>query len=355
MGLGRRAFLQQVSLALAALGVGEMTALGWAGRYQSALAQPTQRKLALLIGIDQYTNQVIDPALAQDVGLKGAITDVELQRELLIYRFGFQPEDIVTLTNGVATRQRILEAIEGHLVQQAEAGDVIVLHFSGYGSRIRLSDQPETLRRSLVPIDGVLPSEERPEVQDLLEAELRRALRSLKTRQLTTILDAGHRDLGQIHWGMLKVRSRPTTPMGIATAFLETPPPDEQGVDWPGLLLRAASPDRLALEGEWGGFYAGAFTYALTQTLWETMPATSLQVVFNRTTERVQRWTGPDQHPELTGKRRAELTKPPYYAALLRTATDGLITGVNPDSGTVSLWMGGMTPHAIAYLQPNSR
>ncbi|HEY9760876.1 MAG TPA: hypothetical protein V6D07_00035, partial [Trichocoleus sp.] len=47
--------------------------------------------------------------------------------------------------------------------------------------------------------------------------------------------------------------------------------------------------------------------------------------------------------------------KPPYYAALLRTATDGLITGVNPDSGTVSLWMGGMTPHAIAYLQPNSR
>lgn len=332
-----------------------MAALGWVRRYQRALAQPTHRKLALLIGIDQYSNQVIDPALTQDVSLRGAITDVELQRELLIYRFGFQPQDIVTLTDRAATRQNILDAVNGHLVQQAETGDVVLLHFSGYGSRVRLIDQPETLRRSLVPIDGLLPSEEHPEVQDLLEAELRGVLRSLKTNQITTVLDAGYRDLGQIRWGMLKVRSRPTTPTGVLVTPLDDLLPDEQGLGWPGLLLRAASPDRLALEGEWAGFHAGAFTYALTQTLWETLPSASLQVVLNQTAERIQRWTGPDQQPELSGKRRADSTAAPYYAPLLRTAADGMITGASSDSGTVSLWMGGIAPSALAYLQPNSR
>ncbi|MBD0270182.1 MAG: hypothetical protein ICV77_18035, partial [Cyanobacteria bacterium Co-bin8] len=61
MGLGRRSFLLRLSLALAALGVGDATVSRWAVQYQAALAQPTPRKLALLIGIDQYSNQVVDP------------------------------------------------------------------------------------------------------------------------------------------------------------------------------------------------------------------------------------------------------------------------------------------------------
>jgi hypothetical protein len=353
VGLGRRSFLQRLSLALAALGVGEATVGRWAGQYQMALAQPTSRKLALLIGIDQYSNQAIDPAL-QEVGLRGAITDVELQRELLIYRFGFQPADILTLTNGGATRQRVLEAIDNHLVGQAQAGDLVLLHFSGYGSQVQVEGEAQ-LRRSLVPVDGTLPTEEDPQVRDLLMDGLQRQLRSLKTTQVTTLIDAGYRDLGQVRWGTLRVRSRPTIPTGTLAAELVDLPLDEARLGWPGLLLRAATPDRLVLEGDWSGFSAGAFTYALTQTLWETLPSTSLQVVFNRVQEQVQRWTGPDQLPDLTGKRRAETDLIPYHLPPLRPGADGIITGVNAGSGTVSLWMGGLAAGILEHLQPNSR
>nr|WP_242028316.1 caspase family protein [Pseudanabaena sp. FACHB-2040] len=352
--MGRRSFLQRLSLALTALGVGEATVSRWAVQYQAALAQPTPRKLALLIGIDQYSNQVVDPAL-QEVALRGAITDVELQRELLIYRFGFQPQDILTLTNAGATRQRLLEAVESHLIQQAQSGDLVLLHFSGYGSQVQIEGEPD-LRRSLVPVDGILPTEENPEVRDLLQDELGVLLRSLKTNHLTTLLDAGYRDLGQVRWGTLRVRSRPTIPTGIvADERLAALPDNESGRNWPGLLLRAATPDRLALEGDWSGFSAGAFTYALTQTLWETLPSTSLHVVFDRVQEQVQRWTGPDQLPELTGNRRAETDLIPYHLPPLRPGADGIITGVNAESGTVSLWMGGLSADVLEHLQSGSR
>lgn len=356
MGLGRRSFLQRLSLTLASLGLGEATISGWVGSYQRALAQPTQRKLALLIGIDQYPNAAIDPALTQSAALQGAVTDVELQRELLIYRFGFQPADILTLTNGSATRQNLLAAVADHLVQQAQAGDVVLLHFSGYGSQVRLSDQPEDLRRSLVPVDGLLPSEERPAFQDILQDELRGQLRSLKTHRITTLLDAGYRDLGQVRWGTLRVRSRPTIPTGtLAAERLAALSPAESDSGWPGLLLRAATPDRLVLEGNWADFSAGAFTYALTQTLWETLPPTSLQVVFSQVQEQLQRWTGPDQQPELTGKRRAESDIVPYHLVPLRPAAEGLITGLNAENRTVSLWMGGLAADLLENLQTNSR
>ena len=154
MRLGRRAFLQRTGLALSAFGVSEASFLSWADRYHQALAQPSRRKLALLVGIDQYPDQVCDFSSGQGIGLQGCVTDVALQRELLTNRFGFQSADVLTLTNQQATRQGIIDAIQGHLTDQARFGDVVVFHFSGYGSQIRLDSQPETLRNSLVPVDG---------------------------------------------------------------------------------------------------------------------------------------------------------------------------------------------------------
>ena len=87
MGLNRREFLQQAGLLLAMLGIHETVY----DRSYQALAQPTRRKLALLVGINQYPsgNRIEEP-------LQGCLTDVELQRNLLVYKFGFHPNDIVT-------------------------------------------------------------------------------------------------------------------------------------------------------------------------------------------------------------------------------------------------------------------
>jgi len=58
----RRDFLQQAGLGLAALGLTETGLAIQAERYYQALAKPTARKLALLVGINQYSQQVYDPS-----------------------------------------------------------------------------------------------------------------------------------------------------------------------------------------------------------------------------------------------------------------------------------------------------
>ena len=139
----RRSFLQQTSLLLAAWGTSQAGLALAVDRSRQVLAQSTNRKLALLIGINQYRGAT----------LQGCLTDVDLQRELLIHRFGFQPSDILTLTDQQATRSQIETAFVEHLVTPSKAGDVIVFHFSGHGSLLNLGIAREDAQTSLVTID----------------------------------------------------------------------------------------------------------------------------------------------------------------------------------------------------------
>ncbi|PZO51613.1 MAG: hypothetical protein DCF15_14740 [Phormidesmis priestleyi] len=176
MGVSRRALIQQAGAVVAALGLTDWALGAGLGRgltpataknYAQALAQSAGRKLALLIGIDEYAPGAFTPE--QNGRLAGAVTDVALQKELLIRRFGFLPADVVCLTNQQATRIGIYQAFINHLFNQAKPGDVVVFHFSGYGAQVRLgeavgtpdvaqdvSGYQETVR-SLVPYDGLYP------------------------------------------------------------------------------------------------------------------------------------------------------------------------------------------------------
>ncbi|MGB7441027.1 MAG: caspase family protein, partial [Coleofasciculaceae cyanobacterium] len=116
--LSRRQFFYFTGSALAALGFSQFNLPQQANHYGKVLAKSTPRKLALLVGINNYSSQP----------LLGCFNDVELQRHLLIHRFGFNPKDIYTLTDEQATRQGILEAFEEHLIKQAKPEDVVVYH-----------------------------------------------------------------------------------------------------------------------------------------------------------------------------------------------------------------------------------
>ncbi|NEP52916.1 MAG: peptidase C14, partial [Moorea sp. SIO3C2] len=361
MGLNRRTFLQKASLGLATLGVSEtiLSLLGNSGlavpgidRYFQVLAQPLGRKLALLVGINKYPRSTL---------LDGCVTDVELQQELLIHRFGFNPKDILILNDHQATRENIETAFIEHLTEQAKPGDVVVFHFSGFGSQVKLSpgyqtDKSVALQNSLVPVDGSL-SKKKPKVaNDLLEETLVLLLRSLATDQVTTVLDTSHTVADSLLQGNIKVRSSTNPPAKEASrdelAFQEQLrrriQDSGQGIvnqqsvsvvpgsmnPMPGLVLTAAEPNQIAIEAKWNGFSAGLFTYALTQYLWQAIPTTTSQVSLTHAGLMVNQLTGTQQQPRLQGQSSLEPI-PTYYLPLDPSmGADGVVTAVEDNGQT---------------------
>ena len=329
----RRTFLQRMASILALLGISEAEWLSLGNRYYQALAQTSSRKLALLIGINQY----VQPSLS------GCLTDVELFRELLVSRFGFQPSDILSLTDDQASRDLIEKAFFDHLGKQAKPGDMVFFHFSGYGSRIQSAN-------ALISVDG----------NCLLEETLLLMLRSLTTDRVTAILDTSYNLPDTLHPRGLTVRSRRMPDdMSIASAELDLQKQLQGKITEtaPGLVLSAtSSSNQFARELQLSGFTAGLFTYALTQYLWEMLPATTVQVSLARVGTTMQQ-LGSDQKPSLLNSQK-------NYALFsfndnLRLnnliGADGAVTSIEDDSKTVQLWLGGIAPQILEYYSANSQ
>lgn len=359
MGLKRRDFFRVAGWTLAALGVsearwlrvGDPEAIALAAeRYYQALAQPTSRKLALLVGINKYQHI---PALF------GSLTDIELQRELLIHRFGFKEGDILTLSDQQATRQQIETAFLKHLTEQAQPDDVVVFHFSGYGRRVQLQASPEDVVNSFVPVDGIGATSENSVVNDLLEETVWLLLRSLPTERVTTVLDTSYNAASTALRGNLRIRSRPPVVQGQisteALAFqqqLYSKNNIASQKQIPGVILAAAG-SKSAAEMQWAGFSAGLFTYVLTQYLWQVTPAT-FQVSLGRVTGLVQQLAGKEQQPQFSSqKSQAELAA--YYLKPDSSSADGVVTFVEDDGKTAHLWLAGLPPTVLEYLAVNSQ
>ncbi|MEG5015570.1 MULTISPECIES: caspase family protein [unclassified Microcoleus] len=346
MGLKRREFLQQAGRVLAAIGISEALWLQLGDGYLQALAQPTARKLALLVGVDKYP----------DSPLHGCVTDVEMQRELLIYRFGFVPSDILTLTDAQATRENIETAFVTHLTQQAKPGDVVVFHFSGCGSRVSLGESPGKIQNSLVPADDVLPLLANRAVNDILEETLLLLMRSLATENAIAILDTSYHYRGFPTNGNFRIRSRPRPTIGeprLAELTFAQGLRTRKNLRPAAAVLAAGADSQLAAEQEWDGFTAGLFTYALTQTLWWATPASSFSVSFSRAAGNVySKLAGLSQQPQILNH---DLTIAPavnFSNLMLNSpASDGAVTAVEEGGKTVQLWLGGLSPSVLEFSE----
>ena len=346
----RRDFLQRAGLVLAALGASEAGWLRLGDRYYQAIAQSSPRKLALLIGINNYSG--IQP-------LTGCITDVELQRELLIHRFGFHPLDILTLTDQQASRQQIETAFLKHLTEQAQPDDVVVFHFSGYGRRVQLETSPEVVLNTLVPADGLVPTSGVAAVDDLMEETLQLLLRSLPTNRVTTVLDTSYNASSNVLQGNLRIRARPQLIQGQlstqAQDFHAQLSPLASDRPLPGVVLTASGSTQLASEAKWPGFSAGLFTYALTQYLWEATRATTVQVSLSRVTGVVEQLGG-KQQPALSGQKSQHQAELAYYLMPdTSIGADGVVIAVDDDGKTAQLWLAGLPPPVLEYYSVNSR
>ena len=347
----RRIFLQRIGSILAVLGITESSWWTRANTLQRALADTTPRKLALLVGINQYPQ--IPP-------LKGCLTDVELQRELLIHRFGFQPSDILSLTNKQATRQGIENAFVEHLVKQAKPGDVVIFHYSGYGSRVKTKRLLGGIENTLIPIDGSEIIEDSETIANyLLEDTLLLMLQSLATERATAILDTSYYKPSISQPAGLRYRCWKAPSEGLFLA---------EEIEFQKQLTKKIAPDKLSLllassssskdvakEIVFSDFSAGLFTYALTQYLWETTTAKTIQISLSRVGSTMLS-LGSKQEPVLIKKNNpikaliaANIQPKPIAGA------QGTITAVEDDGKTVHLWLGGIPPQVLEYYGVNSR
>lgn len=324
----RREFFQESSHLLTLLGA------SWLGGSKSgfanplfigsekAISAPNRRKLALLVGIDKYSSP-----------LAGCVTDVELQKELLIYRFGFSPSDIVTLTDDRASREQIELAFAEHLVKQAKNDDLVIFHFSGYGSQVSVA---EKVQNALVTLEtsGV----------DYIEWDsLQGLMRSLSTQKIVTVIDASFSTSPTPSSPNLRWRTFPDTQelKGLPSAKL------------PGILLQATSSGLVAAERNWGGFTAGVFTYNLTQQLWAI--ADAAQVTFQKTAAQIDEILGKWQKPSWEGdKNRDRYLIEAGVPSPLILGAEGAVISAEDRPNYVKVWLGGLPTQSIASYGINS-
>ncbi|HAJ58129.1 MAG TPA: peptidase C14 [Cyanobacteria bacterium UBA8543] len=356
----RRHFLQFSSSLFASLGLSQLDLMHQANRYAQVLAQSTPRKLALLVGINDY-----QPGIG---GLRGCLTDVEMQRELLVHRFGFNPKDILEVTNAQATRQGILAAFDEHLVKQAKPGDVVVFHYSGHGSRVRDPNPigKDPFNSTMVPVDRPPDSVSgsAKSVPDIMGHTLFLLMSAIPTENLTVVLDSCYSGGGKR--GNVIVRSaRLASDVNLdaspeefeyqkqllsklnlpADKFLEL---RRQGVA-KGVVIASARRDQQATDAPFEGFHAGAFTYLMTRYLWQESSNSSFDNVFvnlARRTKDVAQSSNLIQDPEFEVKPGSNNgSKPLYFLEKTRPAAEAVIRKVTGNQ--VEFWLGGIASQSL--------
>jgi len=321
--------------------------LTFGNRYYQALAQPSPRKLALLIGINQYPHQA----------LSGCLTDVEMQRELLIHRFGFQASDILTLTEEQASREFIEAAFLEHLGKQARPGDVVVFHFSGYGTRVNLGTSLDTVQNALIPaIENNAQNKEI--VNYLLEETVLLLLRSLTTDKVTAVLDTSYYapSTPQVAGSKIRALQQPIEAQIAAELDFQNQLKIRNSLSTPVVLTATSDPQQVAREAIFSGFSAGLFTYALTQYLWESTPATTIQFILSHVGSHLYK-LGSQQQPALLSSKKS-LQKALLGENFLPNSTigaEGAVTAIAEDGKTVHLWLGGLPPKVLEHYGVNSR
>jgi len=358
----RRQFLQFAGSALTTIGLSQFDFFTQAEQTARVLAQPTGRKLALLIGINKY------PA---GIGrLYGCLTDVEMQYELLRYRYGFQAEDILMLTDETLdqpARANILRAFEEHLIKQAKPGDVVVFHYSGHGGLVT-DPQPlddSNLNGTLIPADCNLSDR-----NDIMGRTLFLLSSQLQTDYFTMVLDSCHSGGGtrgnQVVRALVQRNGEPFAKpsqeeLDYQAAQLEKlgwssdkfQELRQQGIA-KGVAFGSAQKKQLAVDASFNGFHAGPFTYLLTRYLWQLPSREPLNTTFGRLALITQELAGGTQLPikeVAPGKPFAQA--PVYQLVPDRPAAEAVVRSVRSD-GTIVFWLGGVSSQSLDGFQSGS-
>ena len=308
-------------------------------------AAPHRR--ALLIGINDYTASTLAahpqsaPAPGRDwPNLAGAVNDVNTMRDMLVALYGFDRNEVITLTDPAATRDAILGTIEQRLVNAAAKDDVILVYFAGHGSQVRnsLSDERDKLDESLVPADS------RTGAADIRDKELRMLFNRILDRgaRLTVILDNCHSSSGARGLGT-GARPRGIKPdLRDVADGVTVPRPESRGA-----LVLAATQD---VDSAWEtrdaeGKFHGAFSWAWMRSMRDSASGEPAMETFLRAQARMRAET-PFQQPTIAGN--VDTRMAPFLGARTDRRDDRIVVAVQKvrGDGTVIIeggWANGIS------------
>jgi len=269
-------------------------------------ASKAETRRALIIGIHKYEYKeapVDNPR--QFKNLDGPVNDARSMRDLLVSdKFGFKNENITLITeDDAATRERILNELN-KLVKVSEAGDVVVIYYSGHGSRIKTKSKTEadSLDETIVPCDAWKGTDK--DIRDIRDKELLKIYNELLAKgvHLIVIFDSCHS--GGTARG-LRPKKMVSRELEIAPGVVDDPDVNPAPVDNPNILfLMACRSTQSATESDWGNdIVSGAYTSALVQALSYAPVNEPICDIFESVRSIViDRMNVGNQEPEILGK-----------------------------------------------------
>lgn len=252
-------------------------AIDYAARYPGG-GDPKGR-YAVMVGIDDYQG------IANN--LNGPVADARLMGRILVERYGFEPANVIYITDREATREHVAEAFLRHLGQAGPEG-VAVFYYSGHGMQMEenlaltgnLDPEPDNVDEALV----VWGADGRGGV--VLDDELGFLASRLRTDRVLVIMDAcfsGTGTRGAAGGQSKEVKfSDVKGNLTVPTSFLTDSAPagstasksgdvsDLLGEPERHLLLAASSDDQLSWTASGWPKYGGTisvFTYYLAEAM----------------------------------------------------------------------------------------
>lgn len=292
---------------------------------------------ALLVGINDYTaSHLGKPVAARPrdyTNLNGAVTDVELLKQMLVLVYGVDARQVVTLTDQAATRAAILDALQS-LVNRSARGDVVLFYFAGHGSQVpnSRSDERDKLDESIVPADS------RRGVDDIRDKELRPYFNRILDRgaRLTVVLDSCHSGSGARGLPTdARVRAVKRDTRDVADGRRYGPRPENRGA----LVLAAAEDTGEAREvRDAEGRFHGVFSWAWIRSLRDSCSGEPAVETFYRAQARM-RTEPPFQSPVIAGTPDVKLA--PFLGTRLDRRGDRAVVAVGRIDGDSVALQGG--------------
>lgn len=306
------------------------------GLLSTAVAQSPQRAqpprppryVALFIGIADYKNFAPPPGEPGHTDLHGPGNDVERMR-LSLRRFGFAGDSNVrVLRDSAASRRGIAAGFRWLAERATDSGDVVVIFYSGHGSRARDLNGDEarttpgdTTDEALVPWDASNTSDPQ---QLVLDDQIGQWLAQLGTKNVTMIVDACFS--GTMTRGLGSIVAKGTFGGDAEAGRRSADRSQRQLLDNPAhTLITAASPGETAYEMPFGPdqHWFGAFTYELTRALDAAGSTAHYDEIMDEVTRGVRDNPEAPQTPQLEGDRTAMLFR---VAATVPSRTFVLVT-----------------------------